>query len=90
MAFKIQDLMVDLVPGTGGTAMWLTCNEGTMIKSQCPDPSCANCVPHSGCPAASRPGSPPPPKPDPDGVQAAPRGLVELRQQLRQTLAAEH
>jgi hypothetical protein len=86
MAFEIQDLMVDVIPGTGRAPLWATCPTATMIKSECADPSCGGqCKPHSHCGPVTRPE--PQPEPRPDEPIAAPAGLLLLRQQLRQTLA---
>ena len=85
MAFKIQDLMIDVMPG-GGAIRWAdttqpppgtlcgnpTCNE----PPQCPPPSCKPPSRHDP------PGGPKPPE-----ARTAPAGLLRLRQELRQTLA---
>jgi hypothetical protein len=75
--------MINVMP-RGEAIRWAdTCTDATFKQSECADPSCAQCVPHSG----DRP--PQPPKPRPDKVQATPAGLLELRRQLHETLSGE-
>jgi hypothetical protein len=76
MAFKIQDLMVDVVPG--GEAIRradtiIQCQNCNSQTQPCPHPSCKGKSHH------------PPPKPK--EVHTVPAGLFLLRQQLRQTLS---
>jgi hypothetical protein len=84
MAFRIQDLSIQLTPATGRTVMWATCPDITDIKSDCPTPSCGpQCKPHSCGEPSHRP-----PKP-PSGIRTAPAGLLLLRLQLHETLAQD-
>jgi hypothetical protein len=77
MAFKIHDLLIDVLPQSDGR----TCHHNTDIPSECQEPSCADCRPHSHCPPPSKH------RPEPEGVHAA--GLLLLRRQLHEALSRQ-
>ncbi|HYG62616.1 MAG TPA: hypothetical protein VEL74_08530 [Thermoanaerobaculia bacterium] len=81
MAFKIRDLMIDVLPAGDDLPDGRPCHRDSFRPSECHDPSCADCKPHSHCAPPSRL------QPEPEGTYAA--SLPLLREQLRQTLARQ-
>lgn len=85
MAFRIQDLLIDVMPEGEAIRRWADTIICPIDSAQCFAASDQQCQPAPSCKEPSHKG--PRPKPKPEEIHTVPAGLLLLRQQLRHTLS---